>query len=111
MDMINIKKIQIRGGERGHKFKCVAMFDNGNEWTVRMGELEKLCEAIGICEDRKYPNGLGRNMFFLAHLTEPYKNYFNVKGILIPKNDLEFCNRYKIKTDIEIENLVGEKDE
>jgi hypothetical protein len=73
-----------------------------------MPELEKLCEGIGICEDKKFPNGLGRNMFFLAHLFDIYKEYFKKHNLILNDNDYNFAMNFKIKTEIKIEDKSGE---
>lgn len=117
MKFLNIKLIQIRKGENGHPFKVVAIFENDEEWTIRMPELEKICEAIGICEDKKYKkekgninefndNVLGRNYFLLAHLIDIYSNYLKSKGFNPPEKDIKKAK--KIPTDLEIEEVSDE---
>lgn len=117
MIYLNIKEIQIRKGEEGHPFKVVAIFENDGEWTIRMPELEKICEAIGICEDKKYgkdkgninefnDNVLGRNFFLLAHLKDIYEDYLKSNGFNPPEKDIKTAK--KISTDLKIEDLTDE---
>jgi len=102
MKFINVTKIEIRKGERGHPFKCVAIFDNKEEWVIRLPIMERLCEGIGICEDKKYPNGLGRNMFLLAHLTKVYKKYLMEHQFKPNKEEYERALKHKIISKIKI---------
>ena len=108
---INVERIEIRKGDYHFPFKCVAIFDNGDQWTIRMPILEKLCDALGKCEDKRYPNGLGRNMFLLGHLMDIYKEYLDKHNFKPNPNHLDFSKSKKIRSNIKIIDLTGDENE
>jgi len=106
---INVSQIEIRKGEGRHPFKCVTIFNNGSEWVIRMPLLSKLCESVGICEDKKYPQGLGRNMFLLANLIKIYKPYLEKNGFKLNEEDYNKAIKHKINSEIKIINKIEAK--
>lgn len=44
-------------------------------------------------EDRKYPEGLGRNMMFLKYIYPIFKEYLDKHGFVPLPSDLEFSQR------------------
>ena len=86
-------------GNKQSKCTCKFVLENkeGNEfeWVAENKSLYTAIEKIGLNEEKKYPNGFGRNMFFLAWLYDFYEHYLTKFGFNPPKKDLDFCKKMK----------------
>jgi len=71
--------------------------NNGEEyiWVARNESLAKAIKLIAENEDKKYPLGLGRNLFFLSWLYEIYIKYLVGFGFRPPTEDLIKAERFK----------------
>lgn len=81
------------------KCTCNIIFldQNNNEylWVAKNKDLAEAIELIAKSEDKKYPYGLGRNLFFLSWLYQIYEKYLTRHGFNPPKEDLEKGEKFK----------------
>jgi len=67
-------------------------------WTPWNYQIAEILNQICICEDNKYPTGLGRNMFFNAYIYPLFKEYLKKNGFNPNFNEISFCENQAIKT-------------
>ena len=88
-------KISNKQSEYTCKFILEDKDNNEYVWVAENKSLYTAIEKIGLNEDKKYPNGLGRNMFFLAWLYDFYEHYLTKFGFKPSAQDLAFSKKMK----------------
>lgn len=91
----NGKPTKFKQSENTCRFILEDKDNNEYIWVARNESLYAAIEKIGLNEEKKYPNGFGRNMFFLAWLYDFYEHYLTKFGFRPPEKDLDFCKSMK----------------
>jgi len=84
---------------RRSEFTVRMKFDNMEMWTPTNNEIVEILRQICECEDKKYPAGPGRNMFFIKHVYPLFKPYLEKNGFKLQEREKTFvegvCNENK----------------
>jgi len=75
------------------RFTVRVPFDITKQWTPFNADIIDILTKIAECEDKKYPNGLGRNMILLKYIYPIFKEYLDSHGFIPNTRDLEFSQR------------------
>lgn len=110
--MNGVQRIIIEKGEpqfgEGNR-KVTVVFDDLSKWIPRMSDVERICIAFSISEEKKYKHSrLGKNFFFLSHLFPIYKDFLLQNGFKPDEKDLLKTAAYRTLSKVEIIDISGD---
>ncbi len=101
------------GGVIGYnQSKCTVRFiledTEGNEycWVKENKHIAEALRLICVNEDKKYPNGLGRNMMFNSYYFPLWKKYLTKNNFIANTKDIEFSIFQTQKVDPTIQEFI-----
>jgi len=105
-NLIKDKEGKITGYKRS-RYTVRIPFEVTKLWTPFNKDIILTLNEICKCEDKKYPEGLGRNMIFLAYIYPMFKDILDKTGFIAP-NNISFCIEQAKRSEKEYEEIIKE---
>ena len=87
-------------GFKQSEYTCKVYNKDGTFWVPNNNEVATILNLISKNEDYKYPNGLGRNMFFLAYIYPLFQNFLHKNGFKPLTTEVNFSQMLARETDL-----------